>query len=151
MNDKIYSYTQKKTFGSWQFVKISVLVNFIIHKSKSTHLNSLSQFSLVTRFVWGNERKYLTHIPGQKQAKNVAKHNKKKRNRRNKARKAAAAKALAEVEAEKVMGGNTESSEIEKPQQTKEKDSTNLELVSKELYHLAAILHVYAGGLNFMK
>ena len=26
-----------------------------------------------------------------------------------------------------------------------------LELVSKELNHLAAILHVYAGGLNFMK
>ena len=27
----------------------------------------------------------------------------------------------------------------------------NLELVSKELNHLAAILQVYAGGLNFMK
>ena len=26
-----------------------------------------------------------------------------------------------------------------------------LELVSKELNHLAAILHVYAGGLNLMK
>ena len=26
-----------------------------------------------------------------------------------------------------------------------------LELVSKELNHLAAILHVYAGGFNFMK
>jgi hypothetical protein len=26
----------------------------------------------------------------------------------------------------------------------------HLELVSKELNHLAAILHVYAGGLNFM-
>ena len=26
-----------------------------------------------------------------------------------------------------------------------------VELVSKELHHLAAILHVYAGGLNFMK
>ena len=26
-----------------------------------------------------------------------------------------------------------------------------VELVSKELFHLAAILHVYAGGLNFMK
>ena len=26
-----------------------------------------------------------------------------------------------------------------------------LELVSKVLNHLAAILHVYAGGLNFMK
>ena len=28
---------------------------------------------------------------------------------------------------------------------------TCLELVSKELNHLAAILHVYVGGLNFMK
>ena len=28
---------------------------------------------------------------------------------------------------------------------------SHLELVSKELNHLAAILHVYAGGLNFMK
>ena len=28
---------------------------------------------------------------------------------------------------------------------------TKLELVSKELNHLADILHVYAGGLNFMK
>ena len=27
----------------------------------------------------------------------------------------------------------------------------SIELVSKELNHLAAILHVYAGGLNFMK
>ena len=27
----------------------------------------------------------------------------------------------------------------------------SLELVSKELNHLVAILHVYAGGLNFMK
>ena len=29
--------------------------------------------------------------------------------------------------------------------------SAQTELVSKELNHLAAILHVYAGGLNFMK
>ena len=29
--------------------------------------------------------------------------------------------------------------------------SFSLELVSKELNHLAAILHVYAGDLNFMK
>ena len=48
----------------------------------------------------------------QNQAENVVKHDKKKRNRRNKARKAAAAKALEEAEAEKVMGENTESSEI---------------------------------------
>ena len=33
----------------------------------------------------------------------------------------------------------------------KEKIKCPLELVSKELNHLAAILHVYAGGLNFMK
>ena len=31
------------------------------------------------------------------------------------------------------------------------KKSIMVELVSKELNHLAAILHVYAGGLNFMK
>ena len=31
------------------------------------------------------------------------------------------------------------------------KDEYVLELVSKELNHLAAILHVYARGLNFMK
>ena len=30
-------------------------------------------------------------------------------------------------------------------------EGRNLELVSKELNHLAAILHVYAGGLIFMK
>ena len=30
-------------------------------------------------------------------------------------------------------------------------DPGSLELVSEELNHLAAILHVYAGGLNFMK
>ena len=31
------------------------------------------------------------------------------------------------------------------------KAECRVELVSKELNHLAAILHVYAGGLNFMK
>ena len=31
------------------------------------------------------------------------------------------------------------------------KDGPKVELVSKELNHLAAILHVYAGGLNFTK
>jgi hypothetical protein len=31
------------------------------------------------------------------------------------------------------------------------KIAITLELVSKELNHLAAILHVYAGGLKFMK
>ena len=30
-------------------------------------------------------------------------------------------------------------------------NANGLELVSKELNHLAAILHVYAGGSNFMK
>ena len=30
-------------------------------------------------------------------------------------------------------------------------DAGKVELVSKELNHLVAILHVYAGGLNFMK
>ena len=32
----------------------------------------------------------------------------------------------------------------------KSKVGVSLELVSKDLNHLAAILHVYAGGLNFM-
>ena len=32
-----------------------------------------------------------------------------------------------------------------------QKFGTALELVPKELNHLAAILHVYAEGLNFMK
>ena len=42
----------------------------------------------------------------------------------------------------------------EKVKIQKKLDSINdikVELVSKELNHLAAILHVYAGGLNFMK
>ena len=30
-------------------------------------------------------------------------------------------------------------------------EADQVELVSKELNHLAAILHIYAGGLNFMK
>ena len=33
----------------------------------------------------------------------------------------------------------------------RKKIDDKLEFVSKELYHLAAILHVYAGGFNFMK
>ena len=33
----------------------------------------------------------------------------------------------------------------------KNSGEAHLELVSKELNHLAAILQVYAGGLNFMK
>ena len=32
-----------------------------------------------------------------------------------------------------------------------EKKDKDIELVSKKLNNLAAILHVYAGGLNFMK
>ena len=32
LNDKIYSYTKKKLFGTWQFGKIDVLVNFINSK-----------------------------------------------------------------------------------------------------------------------
>ena len=33
---------QKETFGTWQFGKIGVWVNFIIQKSKSKHLPCLS-------------------------------------------------------------------------------------------------------------
>ena len=36
-------------------------------------------------------------------------------------------------------------------QQREQKEVGRLELVSKELNQLAAILHVYAGGLIFMK
>ena len=43
LNDKIYSYIyQKRPFGTWQFGKIGVLVNFIIQKLKSKHLVCLS-------------------------------------------------------------------------------------------------------------
>ena len=37
------------------------------------------------------------------------------------------------------------------PQCSSFSEGSYVELVSKELNHLAAILHVYAGGLNFMK
>ena len=40
---------------------------------------------------------------------------------------------------------------IIKEEKAKDKVGVGVELVSKELNHLAAILHVYAGGLNFMK
>ena len=33
----------------------------------------------------------------------------------------------------------------------KVQEAYNVELLSKELNYLVAILHVYAGGLNFMK
>ena len=59
-NDKVYSNT-KKTFGTWPFHKIGVLVNLVIQKSKSKHLNSLSQFSLVTTFFEGTSENIL-HI-----------------------------------------------------------------------------------------
>ena len=74
---------------------------------------------------------YLTFTNYQNQGEDVVKHDKKKRNRRNKARKAAVAKALAEAEAEKVMGENTESSGIEEPQQTKEKDISEIPINSE--------------------
>ena len=47
---KMYNYTKKKPFGTWQFGKIGVLVNFIIQKMKSKHLIC---FSLVTGFFEG--------------------------------------------------------------------------------------------------
>ena len=40
---------------------------------------------------------------------------------------------------------------IQYPGSKRIEDLIILELVSKELNHLAAILHVYAGGLKFMK
>ena len=52
--------TKKKTFGTWQFSKIAVMVNFTTQKSKSKHLVCRS-------FLWWqhflrNERKHFTHI-----------------------------------------------------------------------------------------
>ena len=61
LSDEIYSYTKIKPFGTWQFGKIGVLVNFITQKLKSKHL-AISVFS-GQRFFWGNERKYFPHIP----------------------------------------------------------------------------------------
>ena len=43
LNDKIYSYT-KKLFGTWQFGKIDVLVNFIIQKFARLKSKHFSQF-----------------------------------------------------------------------------------------------------------
>ena len=39
----------------------------------------------------------------------------------------------------------------EKKTERKTRQYINLELVSKELSHLAAIFHVYAASMNFMK
>ena len=44
MNDKIYSYTKKKLFGTWQFGKIDVLINFIIQKFARLKSKQFSQF-----------------------------------------------------------------------------------------------------------
>ena len=43
LNDTIYSYT-KKLFGTWQFGKIDVLVNFIIQKVSRLKSKQFSQF-----------------------------------------------------------------------------------------------------------
>ena len=48
---KIYNYTKKKPFGTWQFGKIGVLVNLIIQKLKSKHLVCLS-FWDISRDSW---------------------------------------------------------------------------------------------------
>ena len=39
---KMYNYTKKTPFATWQFDKIGVLVNLIIQKWKSKHLVCLS-------------------------------------------------------------------------------------------------------------
>ena len=44
LNDKIYSYTKKKLFGTCQFGKIDVLVNFIIQKFARLKSKHFSQF-----------------------------------------------------------------------------------------------------------
>ena len=40
---------------------------------------------------------------------------------------------------------------LSQPEPEPETEASQIELVSMELNHLAAILHVYAGGLNFIK
>jgi hypothetical protein len=44
LNYKKYSYTKKKLFGTWQFGKIDVLVNFVIQKFARLKSNHFSQF-----------------------------------------------------------------------------------------------------------
>ena len=45
LNDKItVMYTKKPLFGTWQFGKIDVLVNFIIHKFARLKSKYFSQF-----------------------------------------------------------------------------------------------------------
>ena len=43
-DDKIYSYTKKKLFGTWQFGKIDVLVNFTNQKFARLKSKHFSQF-----------------------------------------------------------------------------------------------------------
>ena len=47
LNDKICSYTKKKLFGTWQFGKIGVLVNFIIQKFAKLKSKHFSHFFLL--------------------------------------------------------------------------------------------------------
>ena len=53
----LYSCTKKKPFGTWQFGKIWVLVNFIIQKLKSKHLVCL----IFPWFFW-KTRENILHI-----------------------------------------------------------------------------------------
>ena len=53
---------QKKPFGTWQYAKIGVMVNFFVQKLKSKHLVCLSL--LWWQVFWGSERKYFTHNLG---------------------------------------------------------------------------------------
>ena len=57
-----FTVIHKKSYGTWQFGTIGVLVNFITQKLKSKHLVCPS-FLLWSGFFWGNERKYFKHIP----------------------------------------------------------------------------------------
>ena len=43
LNDKMYNYTKKK-LGTWQFVKVYILVNFIIQKFERLKIKHFSQF-----------------------------------------------------------------------------------------------------------
>ena len=50
-----------------------------------------------------------------------------------------------------MMSANSEKEGLGAQMVLEQNLGNTLELVSKELNHLAAILHVYAGSLNFMK
>ena len=55
-----FTVIPKKPFGTWQFGKMGVLVNFVIQKLNTSFVSVFYG----DRFFWWNERKYFTHISG---------------------------------------------------------------------------------------